>query len=92
MPQLFRVGSYIIYFWISEGIPLEPVHVHIAQVRPRPDATKIWITRSGNCLVQNNKSGIPERELRYLVRIIESRSAFIIGKWLDTFHEISYFC
>lgn len=92
MPQLFKVGSYVIYFWINESNPLEQVHVHIAQVRPGPDATKIWITRSGRCLLQNNNSHIPERELRYLIKIIEGRSASIINKWNDTFHETSYFC
>lgn len=30
MPQIFRIGSYIIYFWPSENDPLEPVYVHIA--------------------------------------------------------------
>lgn len=92
MPQLFRVGSYIVYFWINESNPLEPVHVHIAQVRPQPDATKIWITRSGKCLLQNNNSRIPDRELRYMIKIIEVRSASIIEKWIDTFHEITYYC
>ena len=92
MPQLFRVGSYVIYFWINENHPLEPVHVHIAQVRPKPDATKVRITRSGNCLLQNNNSRIPERELRYLIKIIEGQSAFITEKWLETFQEISFFC
>lgn len=33
MPQIFRIGSYIVYFWSNEGIPLEPVHVHIAEGR-----------------------------------------------------------
>ena len=92
MPQLFRIGSYIIYFWINENNPLEPVHVHVASVRPSINATKIWITRAGKCLVQNNNSQIPERELSYIVKIIEARSADITSKWLDTFHEITYFC
>ena len=92
MPQLFRVGSYVVYFWINESNPLEPVHVHIAQVRPVPDATKVWITRSGKCLMQNNNSQIPERELRFLIKIIEVRSAAIIEKWKETFHSISFFC
>lgn len=92
MPQLFKVGSYLIYFWINESNPLEPVHVHVAQVKPKPGATKIWITRTGRCLLQNNNSRIPERELRYLMKIIEVRSASIVEKWLDTFHAITYFC
>lgn len=23
MPQVFKVGTYIVYFWINEGMPLE---------------------------------------------------------------------
>ena len=45
MPQIFRVGSYIVYFWSWEGEPLEPVHVHIAEGIPQEFATKIWITK-----------------------------------------------
>ena len=92
MPQLFRVGSYVVFFWINESVPLEPVHVHIAKVRPVPDATKVWITRSGKCLLQNNHSRIPERELRILIQVTEARSASIIEKWVETFGEISYYC
>ena len=92
MPQLFRVGSYVVYFWINENNPLEPVHVHIANVKPTPNATKIWITRSGKCLIQNNNSRIPDRQLRILMQIIEARSESIIEKWQETFNEISYFC
>ena len=92
MPQLFKIGSYVIYFWINENDPLEPVHVHIAKVRPSANATKIWITRSGKCLVQNNYSRIPERELRILIQVIEARSASIVEQWKETFGQISYFC
>ena len=31
MPQLFKIGSYVIFFWINENNPLEPVHVHISK-------------------------------------------------------------
>lgn len=41
MPQIFRIGSYIIYFWSNENDPLEPVHVHIAEGRASANATKI---------------------------------------------------
>ena len=49
MPQLFKVGSYVIDFWINENSPLEPVHARIALLKPSANATKIWITRSGKC-------------------------------------------
>ena len=42
MPQIFRIGSYIIYFWSNESDPLEPVHVHIAEGKATVNATKIW--------------------------------------------------
>ena len=41
MPQIFRIGSYSVYFWANEGKPLEPIHVHIAEGRPYDNATKI---------------------------------------------------
>ena len=40
MPQLFKIGRFIVYFWSNEGMPGEPIHVHIAEGRPSADATK----------------------------------------------------
>lgn len=53
MPQIFRIGSYIIYFQSNENDPLEPVHVHIAEGKATANATKIWITSSGKALLSN---------------------------------------
>lgn len=92
MPQVFKVGSYWIYFWANEGDPLEPCHVHIAQGQPVENATKIWITKTGKCLLCNNNSRIPERTLRNLTRIIEARSSEVIEKWVGLFGTISYYC
>ena len=47
MPQVFKIGSYWVYFWANENEPLEPIHVHVAQGAPSANATKIWITRAG---------------------------------------------
>lgn len=92
MPQIFRVGSYWIYFWTNENKPLEPVHVHISEGNPSPKATKVWITRFGKCYLCNNNSHIPEKALRNIMRIIEARSPEIIQKWLDYFGDIDYYC
>ena len=40
MPQIFRIGSYIVYIWSDEGLPTEPIHVHVAEGRPSINATK----------------------------------------------------
>ena len=92
MPRLFNIGSYVIYFWINESDPLEPVHVHIALVRPSANATKIWITKTGKCLLQNNNSMIPDRELRIMMKVIEARSADVISKWEETFGKADFYC
>ena len=41
MPQLFKIGSYVVYFWINEQDPLEPVHVHLYSRRSTLCSTKI---------------------------------------------------
>ena len=48
MPQIFRIGSYLIYFWADENDPLEPIHVHVSRGVPSGNSTKIWITKSGH--------------------------------------------
>lgn len=91
MPQIFRIGSYIVYFWSNENDPLEPVHVHIAEGRASANATKIWITSTGKALLCNNNSKIPQKELRKMVRIIEANSALILDKWYSQFGEMRYY-
>ena len=80
MPQVFKLGSYWVYFWTNEGRPLEPIHVHISQGSPTENATKVWITRTGNCLLANNNSRIPTNILRNMMRMIEARSSEVIQK------------
>ena len=92
MPQLFKIGSYTIYFWSNENDPLEPIHVHIAEGRATANATKIWITSTGKTLLCNNKSRIPQRILKRMMRFIEANSSMIIEKWIEQFEEIRYHC
>lgn len=92
MPQIFRIGPYIVYFWSNENIPLEPVHVHIAEGQANANATKIWITSSGRTFLCNNNSKIPQKDLRNIMRVIEANSTSIIAKWYSHFGEIRYFC
>ena len=92
MPQVFKVGAYWVYFWSNENKPLEPVHVHIAEGKPVENATKVWITKSGNCVLCNNNSKIPGIILRNVMRIIEARSDEVIQKWIKYFGKIEYYC
>ena len=92
MPQVFKIGSYWVYFWSNENDPLEPVHVHVAQGAPTANATKIWISSAGGCYLCNNNSHIPSRTLRNIMLIIEARSAEVIEKWISHFGSATYYC
>lgn len=92
MPQIFKVAGYLVFFWANEGEPSEPIHVHIIRGTPSGNSTKVWITKSGHCLLCNNNSQIPERVLRNIMDVIETRSLDIVNKWYDYFREIKYFC
>ena len=78
MPQVFKVGSYWVYFWANENDPLEPVHVHVCQGAPNGNATKIWITRAGGCILCNNNSRIPDRVLRNIIS--DEAAAYFAGE------------
>jgi len=92
MPQIFKIGSYLIYFWSNEGDPLEPIHVHISEGVPTQNATKVWLTRTGKCLLANNNSKIPQRQLRIMMQIIEARQKEIVEKWLSYYGKVGFYC
>lgn len=92
MPQVFRIGSYSVYFWINEGLPLETVHVHIAGGVPCKNATKVWITKTGKTLLCNNNSQIPANKLKIIMEVIEARYKEIVDIWYRKFGKISYYC
>lgn len=92
MPQVFKAGSYWVYFWADESRPLEPVHVHVAEGSPKKGATKIWITKAHKCLLSNNNSCIETVVLLRLMRIIEARALDVEAKWLSFFKSIQYYC
>ena len=92
MPQVFKIGSYWVYFWANEEMPREPIHVHIAEGKPIENATKVWITKAGKCLLANNNSNIPKNVLRNIMRIIEARSIEIINKWTSFYGDVEFYC
>ena len=59
---------------------------------PQANATKVWITKAGKCLLANNKSDIPSVALRNIMRIIETRSTEVVNKWYSFYGEIEYYC
>lgn len=91
MPRIFKVGSYIIYFWVNEGNPTEPIHVHVSRVQS-PNATKICITSTRKCFLCNNNSKIPPVQLGIIMRALEARVDDIIEMWKKIFGEVRFYC
>jgi len=82
----------VVYFWSNEND--EPVHVHIAIGNPVPNATKVWLTKSGGCVVINNRGRIPQSDLAELQELIRGNHALICDKWKEYFYvdKISFYC
>lgn len=92
MPQVFKMGPYLVYFWSNENEPLEPVHVHVSQGVPSKNSTKVWLSKNGGALLANNDSAIPFNVLRNIMDAIEARHEYVVERWLSHFGEIRYYC
>ena len=92
LPKLYRIGQYLIFFWSKEND--EPIHVHISIVDPSPNATKIWITKNGGCIIAHNKSKIPSQDLNHLLNVIQNDHFIICNEWKKHFEadDIKFYC
>lgn len=91
VPSLFRIGRYVVYFWSNENN--EPVHVHIAAGRPVQNATKVWLTAAGGCVLANNNSRIAANELSELHEVIAAQHFLICKAWNEHFRmPVRFYC
>jgi hypothetical protein len=92
LPSLFLVSGYRVFFWSNEAS--EPIHVHVCKGKPSPNATKLWLTRAGGCIVASNGSDIPAKELRELTEFISAQFFLICAKWKEFFltEDIQFYC
>lgn len=90
MPEIMTILGYKIYFWLNEGKPLEPIHVHVSK-KYHKNATKIWITKSGKCVLANNNDKVPTKDLKKLIKAIELYQNDIKEIWQSKFGKITYY-
>lgn len=92
MPSLFTVSGYKVYFWSNENG--EPIHVHIAKGKPNPNGTKIWLTRTGGCILASNGSHIPKNELNELMEFISAQFFLICAEWKKFYltEDVKFYC
>jgi len=69
---------------VNEGMPLEPLHVHISK-NYHHNATKIWITSTGDLIIDNNNDKIPKKELQKILKIIKSYTNEIATFWKNKY-------
>ena len=90
-----NVIGYKIYFWSNENN--EPIHIHISKGKLTENSTKVWLTKTGGCIIANNNSKIPEYELNKLLDIISRHYFLIINKWkeyynIENIDDIKFYC
>ncbi|MDR2888271.1 MAG: DUF4160 domain-containing protein [Lachnospiraceae bacterium] len=92
MPSLFIISGYKVYFWSDEKG--EPIHVHVAKGKPNPNATKIWLTQNGGCILASNGSKISQKELNELMDFISAQFFLICAEWKKFFvlEKIKFYC
>lgn len=90
MPRIFLFRGFAIFFWTAENG--EPVHVHVAKGRPSANATKIWLTRNGGCILANNGSKLNKKELADVMDFVMLNHDEICKRWSEYFHgDLSFY-
>jgi len=79
MPVIFRLRGFKFFFYSNEGMPLEPVHVHVEKDNTE---AKFWLFPDVH-LAYND--GYDARTLRELLGIVESNKDRIERAWNEFF-------
>ena len=79
MPVVFHEAGMRFHFFAHEGLPREPVHVHVAL--PGGDA-KFWLTPTVT-MARNHR--LKPRELRIAQEIVTRRREELIDAWTNFF-------
>ena len=68
--------------------------MHISKGVPVPNSTKVWLTKRGGCILANNNSQIPVKDLREILETISNNYFIIIAKWKQHFPDqsIKFYC
>ena len=59
-----------------------------------PNATKVWLTKRGDCILSNNKSKIPENDLNKILKSIRYNFFYIVAEWKEFYgvEDVRFFC
>ncbi len=67
--------------------------MHISKGKPNGNSTKVWLTKAGGCILANNKSQIPQKELNILLEAISLYYFKILSEWKQiNGEELKFYC
>lgn len=78
-PIVFRYKGYRFFFFSNEGIPIEPVHIH---VQKNECLAKFWIVPE---ISLAESYGFRDSELLMLLKLIAKNENLIMEKWNEYF-------
>ncbi|HDS84691.1 MAG TPA: DUF4160 domain-containing protein [Phycisphaerales bacterium] len=81
MPTVFRHKGYRFFFYSNEGIPPEPLHIH---VRKGEQVAKIWLEPE---IVVDHSYGMKSAELKELCAIVADNKQLIREFWNEHFND-----
>ncbi len=79
MPTVFRYREFRFFFYSNEGIPREPVHIHVEK---DDRGAKFWLYPEVRVAYND---GYDARTLRELLEIVATNKARIERAWNDFF-------
>lgn len=81
MPELYRSGSLVLFVWSNEGVPTEPIHVHICYKDGRHNSDKFWLSKDGYFVPDKGNSVIKQRVAQNVL------TSFIAGGGVSKLEE-----
>ena len=79
MPKIFEWNGYKFFFFSNEGVPPEPIHIH---VRKGERVAKFWIEPIVSVAYNFEMTS---KELKELQAVVENNVAIIRSKWNEYF-------
>ena len=81
MPKILEWKGYKFFFFSNEGIPFEPIHIHI---RKGKKIIKFWLIPE---IKVANSSGMSTIEINKLKKIVNNNKDLIRRKWDEYFSK-----
>jgi hypothetical protein len=81
MPLIKRIDGYRFFFYSNEGIPREPVHVHI---RKGEATAKVWLVPE---IMLELSYGFSSSELTEIIKITMENHEMFMRSWNEYFGE-----